>query len=112
MHGEVTARLRELHTTIDAGERHREGVLHNIALNLDGWSTQVRRACVRCFVRVRETACAGLHLCLHACLLDAVLLRGARTRRHREGMRACARALWRLEAAEPSLHSCLAGGAS
>eukprot|EP00878_Enallax_costatus_P038711 GHUV01044147.1.p1 GENE.GHUV01044147.1~~GHUV01044147.1.p1 ORF type:complete len:232 (-),score=59.25 GHUV01044147.1:369-1064(-) len=43
MHGEVTARLRELHTTIEAGERHREAVLQNIAFNLDQWATQVRR---------------------------------------------------------------------
>jgi V-type H+-transporting ATPase subunit a len=43
MHGEVTARLRELHTTIEAGDRHREVVLQQIALNLDAWATQVRR---------------------------------------------------------------------
>lgn len=43
MHGEVTARLRELHTTIEAGDRHREAVLQNIAFNLDQWATQVRR---------------------------------------------------------------------
>jgi V-type H+-transporting ATPase subunit a len=43
MHGEVTARLRELHTTIEAGERHRDSVLQNIAFNFDQWSTQVGR---------------------------------------------------------------------
>ena len=41
MHGEVTARLRELHTTIEAGDRHKEAVLQNIAFNLDQWATQV-----------------------------------------------------------------------
>ncbi|WIA14247.1 hypothetical protein OEZ85_002783 [Tetradesmus obliquus] len=43
MHGDVTTRLRELRTTIDAGQRHREGVLQNIAFNLEQWATQVRR---------------------------------------------------------------------
>jgi V-type H+-transporting ATPase subunit a len=43
MHGEVTARLRELHTTIEAGDRHREGVLQGIALSLLSWQRAVRR---------------------------------------------------------------------
>jgi len=43
MHGEVTARLRELHTTIEAGDRHREGVLQGIALSLATWQRAVRR---------------------------------------------------------------------
>lgn len=43
MHGEVTTRLRELHHTIETGDRHREGVLQQIAFNLDAWATQVRR---------------------------------------------------------------------
>lgn len=46
MHGDVTTRLRELRTTIDAGQRHREGVLQNIAFNLEQWVTQVRRCVV------------------------------------------------------------------
>jgi V-type H+-transporting ATPase subunit a len=37
----VTARLRELHTTIEAGERHRDTVLQQIAFNLDEWATKV-----------------------------------------------------------------------
>ncbi|KAK9799428.1 hypothetical protein WJX73_009975 [Symbiochloris irregularis] len=43
MNGEVTARLRELHTTIEAGERHREGVLHTIATSLSAWILKVKR---------------------------------------------------------------------
>lgn len=43
MHAEVTARLRELHTTLEAGERHREAFLQNIAFALDHWTTLVRR---------------------------------------------------------------------
>ncbi|KAK9805190.1 hypothetical protein WJX72_004776 [[Myrmecia] bisecta] len=43
MNAEVTARLRELHTTIEAGERHREGVLQTIGLNLETWSVLVKR---------------------------------------------------------------------
>ncbi|KAI8468064.1 MAG: V-type ATPase, V0 complex, 116kDa subunit family [Monoraphidium minutum] len=43
MHGEVTTRLRELHHTIETGDRHREGVLQQIAFNLDAWAGQVRR---------------------------------------------------------------------
>jgi V-type H+-transporting ATPase subunit a len=42
MHGEVTGRLRELHTTIQAGQTHRQSVLQNIAFNLEQWATQVR----------------------------------------------------------------------
>lgn len=41
MHGEVSSRLRELHTTIEAGDRHRDAVLQNIANNLDQWTTTV-----------------------------------------------------------------------
>jgi V-type H+-transporting ATPase subunit a len=43
MHGEVTARLRELHTTIEAGDRHREAVLRSIAQSLATWQRAVRR---------------------------------------------------------------------
>jgi V-type H+-transporting ATPase subunit a len=43
MHGEVTARLRELHATIEAGDRHREAVLQGIALSLASWQRAVRR---------------------------------------------------------------------
>jgi hypothetical protein len=39
----VTTRLRELHHTIETGDRHREGVLQTIAFNLDAWAGQVRR---------------------------------------------------------------------
>ena len=31
MHAEVTSRLRELHTTIEAGDMHRQGVLSTVA---------------------------------------------------------------------------------
>jgi V-type H+-transporting ATPase subunit a len=44
MHGEVTARLRELQITNDAGRTHREAVLRNIAFNLEQWATQVSAA--------------------------------------------------------------------
>jgi V-type H+-transporting ATPase subunit a len=40
---QVTTRLRELHHTIETGDRHREGVLQTIAFNLDAWAGQVRR---------------------------------------------------------------------
>ncbi|KAG2486272.1 hypothetical protein HYH03_015096 [Edaphochlamys debaryana] len=43
MDSEVTARIRELQTTIDAGERHRKALLQTIAANLDEWATLVRR---------------------------------------------------------------------
>jgi V-type H+-transporting ATPase subunit a len=43
MYAEVTARLRELHTTIEAGERHREGVLQQLGLCLEDWAGQVKR---------------------------------------------------------------------
>mmetsp|Transcript_14644 Transcript_14644/g.46592 ORF Transcript_14644/g.46592 Transcript_14644/m.46592 type:complete len:765 (-) Transcript_14644:224-2518(-) len=43
MNAEVTARLRELHTTIDAGDRHREGALMQIGSQLEQWITLVRR---------------------------------------------------------------------
>ncbi|KAK9862645.1 hypothetical protein WJX84_005113 [Apatococcus fuscideae] len=43
MNAEVTARLRELQTTIEAGERHRESVLQSIAANLEGWTREVKR---------------------------------------------------------------------
>jgi hypothetical protein len=41
MHAEVTARLRELHTTIEAGDRHREALLQNVAFILENWTTVV-----------------------------------------------------------------------
>lgn len=59
MHGEVTARLRELHTTIEAGERHRDSVLQNIAFNLDQWATQVGTGC-----GLTTGASAMVHACL------------------------------------------------
>lgn len=40
----MTTRLRELHTTIEAGERHRNAVLQQIAVNLEEWTTKVRSA--------------------------------------------------------------------
>jgi V-type H+-transporting ATPase subunit a len=40
---EVTSRLRELHTTNEAGERRREAVVNEIARGLEGWTTLVRR---------------------------------------------------------------------
>ena len=43
MHAEVTSRLRELHTTNEAGERRREAVINSIAQGLEGWTTLVRR---------------------------------------------------------------------
>jgi V-type H+-transporting ATPase subunit a len=43
MNAEVNGRLRELHTTLEAGDRLREGVLQAIALNLDAWGVQVGR---------------------------------------------------------------------
>lgn len=42
---QVNGRLRELHTTLEAGDRLREGVLQGMALNLDAWSIQVRVSC-------------------------------------------------------------------
>lgn len=43
MHAEVTGRIRELHTTNEAGERRRDSVLQDIALNLEEWTMMVRR---------------------------------------------------------------------
>ena len=43
MHAEVTGRLRELHTTNEAGERRRDTVLKEIAFNLDEWTMMVRK---------------------------------------------------------------------
>ena len=43
MSAEVNARLRELHTTLEAGERLREVALRNAALELEGWTRRVRR---------------------------------------------------------------------
>ncbi|PNH05344.1 Vacuolar proton ATPase a3 [Tetrabaena socialis] len=43
MDSEVTARIRELQTTVDAGERHRKALLQSIAADLEGWATLVRR---------------------------------------------------------------------
>lgn len=42
MHGDVTARLRELHHTIETGARHREGVLSQVAASLEAWAATVR----------------------------------------------------------------------
>ena len=43
MHADVSARLRELASTIEAGDRHRNAVLQDLANNLNGWITAVRR---------------------------------------------------------------------
>lgn len=43
MAAEVTGRLRELHTTNEAGERRRDQVLKEIALSLDEWTVMVRK---------------------------------------------------------------------
>jgi len=43
MHAEVTARLRDLHTTISAGDDHRAGALAGIAVALEAWTLQVKR---------------------------------------------------------------------
>eukprot|EP01023_Acetabularia_acetabulum_P010235 TRINITY_DN1468_c0_g2_i1.p1 TRINITY_DN1468_c0_g2~~TRINITY_DN1468_c0_g2_i1.p1 ORF type:complete len:887 (+),score=191.34 TRINITY_DN1468_c0_g2_i1:21-2681(+) len=43
MNSEVTARLRELQTTIDAGARHKESVLSDIAAHLPGWMDLVKK---------------------------------------------------------------------
>jgi len=43
MHGEVMGRLRELSTTNEAAQRHRENVLQGIASSLKTWSIQVKR---------------------------------------------------------------------
>lgn len=43
MHREVSMRLRELETTIEAGERMKEGVLRTISLKLDTWIIRVMR---------------------------------------------------------------------
>lgn len=43
MQTEVTARLRELHTTLEASGRHRDALLQELAKNLDYWTTVVRR---------------------------------------------------------------------
>jgi hypothetical protein len=41
MNVEVNARLRELHTTLETGERLRDGVLQTMAANLATWVAQV-----------------------------------------------------------------------
>ncbi len=43
MHAEVTTRLRELKTTIEAGDLHKQGVLTTVAQNLEAWSLLVRK---------------------------------------------------------------------
>ena len=43
MSADVNARLRELHTTLDAGERLRETVLRGAAAEIEGWNRRVRR---------------------------------------------------------------------
>mmetsp|Transcript_17767 Transcript_17767/g.24563 ORF Transcript_17767/g.24563 Transcript_17767/m.24563 type:complete len:848 (+) Transcript_17767:114-2657(+) len=43
MNAEVNGRLRELHVTLDAGERQREHVLSEMAVSLADWSVQVGR---------------------------------------------------------------------
>jgi V-type H+-transporting ATPase subunit a len=39
----VTARLSELETTIDAGDRHRDNVLTSTAYQIETWTSLVRR---------------------------------------------------------------------
>jgi V-type H+-transporting ATPase subunit a len=43
MMAEVTARLSELETTIDAGDRHRDNVLTSTAYQIETWTSLVRR---------------------------------------------------------------------
>ena len=43
MSSEVTGKLRELHTTLDAGKRHAEGVLREAAAELPAWDEIVHR---------------------------------------------------------------------
>jgi V-type H+-transporting ATPase subunit a len=43
MHAEVSGRIRELHTTNEAGERRRDAVLKDIAINLEEWTVMVRK---------------------------------------------------------------------
>ncbi|GJP49701.1 hypothetical protein CLOM_g8883 [Closterium sp. NIES-68] len=43
MHSEVIARLSELQTTIDAGNRHRDSLLNNISYQIENWASLVRR---------------------------------------------------------------------
>ena len=43
MHADVSGRLRELSSTIDAGGRRRGAVLENLARSLKSWVTVVRR---------------------------------------------------------------------
>ena len=43
MHADVSGRLRELSSTIDAGGRRRGAVLENLARSLQSWVTVVRR---------------------------------------------------------------------
>ena len=50
---QVNGRLRELHTTLEAGDRLREGVLQNVANTLDAWGMQVRCELGFC-VRAKE----------------------------------------------------------
>lgn len=43
MNAEVTARLRELHTTLEASSQHRDSTLTQIGYSLEAWTTMVRR---------------------------------------------------------------------
>eukprot|EP00850_Spirogloea_muscicola_P009896 SM000056S18014 [mRNA] locus=s56:709863:715649:- [translate_table: standard] len=43
MRSEVSARLSELQSTIDAGHRHRDNVLTSVAYQIDTWTTMVRK---------------------------------------------------------------------
>ena len=38
----MTARIRELQTTVDMGLKHRKALLQNLAANLDEWTSLVR----------------------------------------------------------------------
>ena len=43
MNSEVNARLRELHTTIEASSVHRDGLLAQVGSSVEDWASQVRR---------------------------------------------------------------------
>lgn len=67
---QVTTRLRELHHTIETGDRHREGVLQQIAFNLDSWAGMVGAPV--CLLRVVASV-SLLWICSNGCM---ALIRG------------------------------------
>lgn len=66
----MTTRLRELHHTIETGDRHREGVLQQIAFNLDSWAGMVGAPV--CLLRVVASV-SLLWICSNGCM---ALIRG------------------------------------